>query len=48
MDGPRPDRAWWRVPMLIGFGLLGLVGVPLLVQQILGATGEAPFIYSLK
>lgn len=33
-------KAWWMAPLLIVFGVLGVIFV-------LGATGAAPFIYSL-
>jgi len=36
----RENKAWWMAPILI---VLGLVGVLL----ILGATGAAPFLYTL-
>ncbi|MBL8724003.1 MAG: hypothetical protein JNK49_08150 [Planctomycetes bacterium] len=34
------NKVWWLTPILIVFGLLG-------VLLILGATGVAPFIYAL-
>lgn len=34
------NKMWWMTPILIVFGLLG-------VLLILGATGVAPFIYTL-
>jgi hypothetical protein len=34
------NKAWWLAPILIVFGLLG-------VLLVLGATGVAPFIYAL-
>lgn len=34
------NKAWWMAPILIVFGLLG-------VLLVLGATGVAPFIYAL-
>lgn len=34
------NKMWWLAPILIVFGLLG-------VLLILGATGAAPFIYTL-
>jgi len=34
------NRMWWLTPILVVFGLLG-------VLLILGATGIAPFIYTL-
>ena len=34
------NKVWWMAPILIVFGLLG-------VLLILGATGVAPFIYAL-
>lgn len=33
-------KSWWMLPLLIVFGLLG-------VLLVLGATGVAPFIYPL-
>ena len=36
----KESKAWWMTPLLIVFGLLGLI-------LVLGATGAAPFIYSL-
>jgi hypothetical protein len=36
----RENKAWWMAPILI---VLGLVGVLL----VLGATGVAPFLYTL-
>lgn len=34
------NKMWWLAPILIVFGLLGIL-------LILGATGAAPFIYTL-
>jgi len=34
------NKMWWMTPILVVFGLLG-------VLLILGATGVAPFIYTL-
>ena len=34
------NKMWWLTPILVVFGLLG-------VLLVLGATGVAPFIYSL-
>ncbi|MCA8976480.1 MAG: hypothetical protein KDC98_17300 [Planctomycetes bacterium] len=34
------NKVWWLAPILIVFGLLG-------VLLVLGATGVAPFIYAL-
>ena len=34
------NKAWWMLPILIVFGLLG-------VLLVLGATGVAPFLYPL-
>ena len=36
----KEQKAWWMSPLLIVFGLLGVI-------LVLGATGAAPFIYSL-
>ncbi|MFT4515170.1 MAG: hypothetical protein ACI89X_000013 [Planctomycetota bacterium] len=33
-------RSWWMLPLLIVFGLLGVI-------LVLGATGVAPFLYPL-
>lgn len=34
------NKMWWMTPILVVFGLLGIL-------LILGATGVAPFIYTL-
>jgi hypothetical protein len=34
------NKMWWLTPILVVFGLLG-------VLLVLGATGAAPFIYTL-
>jgi hypothetical protein len=34
------NKVWWLAPILIVFGLLGIL-------LVLGATGVAPFIYAL-
>ncbi len=34
------NKMWWLTPILVVFGLLGIL-------LILGATGAAPFIYTL-
>ncbi|MFO1076546.1 MAG: DUF5989 family protein [Planctomycetota bacterium] len=34
------NKVWWLTPILVVFGLLGIL-------LILGATGVAPFIYAL-
>ena len=34
------NKMWWMAPILIVFGLLGIL-------LVLGATGAAPFIYTL-
>lgn len=34
------NKVWWLTPILIVFGLLGIL-------LVLGATGVAPFIYAL-
>jgi hypothetical protein len=34
------NKMWWLAPILIVFGLLGIL-------LVLGATGAAPFIYTL-
>lgn len=34
------NKMWWLTPILVVFGLLGLL-------LVLGATGAAPFIYTL-
>jgi hypothetical protein len=34
------NKVWWHAPILIVFGLLGIL-------LVLGATGVAPFIYAL-
>ncbi len=36
----KENKAWWMVPILIAFGVLGLL-------VLLSATGAAPFIYTL-
>lgn len=36
----KETNSWWMTPLLVVFGLLGVV-------LVLGATGAAPFIYSI-
>ena len=47
MDAPQAPRkrGWWLVLILVVFGLVGVLWI---LQSILWATGEAPFLYELK